>query len=94
MGAVVLSDDQQAAGILVEPMHDAGAPLAADAGETRAAMGDQGVHQRATTVARRRMHHEPGGLVDHDHVAVLVNDMQRNFLPPRASPFRAAARAP
>src|SRR6202044_1647416 len=41
MRAVVLRHHHDAGGVLVEPVHDAGAALAADAGKTVAAMGDR-----------------------------------------------------
>ncbi len=62
VGAVVLGHDEETAGVLVEPMHDAWPLDAADAGEAVPAMGDQRVHQRARFVAGGRMDDEPGGL--------------------------------
>ena len=50
---VVLGRDHHAGGALVEPVDDAGAQLAADAGEV-GAVGQQRVDQRAVGVARRR----------------------------------------
>ena len=58
VGAVVLGDDEQAGGVLVEPVHDAGPPDAADPGEAVAAMGDERVDQRAGLVARAGMDDE------------------------------------
>ena len=43
-------------------------------------MMQQGVDQRAVGIARRRVDHQPGGLVDHDQVRVLEHDVQRYFL--------------
>ena len=80
MGAVVLRDHHQAGGVLVEAVHDAGPPLAADAGETVAAMGDQRIDQSAGRVSGGGMHDQPFGLVDHDDVGVLVNHVERNGL--------------
>ena len=54
MGAVVLGDDQQAAGVLVEPVDDARPLHAADARQAVAAMGDQRVDQRAGLMAGGR----------------------------------------
>ena len=42
---------QQAAGVLVDAVHDAGADLAADAGQAALAMPQQGVDQGAVRVA-------------------------------------------
>ena len=41
---------------------------------------EQAVEQRARPVARRRMHDQAGGLVDHQQVLVLVDDGQRQRL--------------
>ena len=49
-------------------------------GQALAAMGDERVDQRARIVPRRRMHHEPGRLVDDDEVVVLVDDGERDRL--------------
>ncbi len=38
----------------------------------------QRVHQRSGAIPGRRMHDEPGRLVDHDDVLVVVDDGQRN----------------
>ena len=46
-------------------------------GRRVAAMGEQGVDQRAILVARRRMHDQPGRLVQHDQVGVFVKNGER-----------------
>ena len=66
MRRVGLGDDQQAARVLVEAVHDARPRHAADAREARAAMGDQRVDERAGRIAGAGMHDEPGRLVDDD----------------------------
>ena len=43
-----------------------------------AAMSDQRVDQRAGPVSGGRMHHQALGLVDDDHVVVLVDHVERN----------------
>ena len=90
--AVVLRDDQHARGVLVEPVHDAGPQLAADAGEIPAVV-KQRVHERSTRVAGRRMHDQTRGLVDDDQVRVLVQDDERDRLRPRRPPAPARARS-
>ena len=80
MGEVVLGDDHQSGGIFVQPVHDAGAPDAADAGQARAAMGDQRIDQRAGLVPGRGVHHQSPGLVDDNDVVVLVDDIERDIL--------------
>ena len=74
MRAVVLGHDEQAGGVLVEPMHDARPLHAADARQAVAAMGDERVHERAGLMSRRRVDDQPGRLVDDDEVVVLVHD--------------------
>ena len=76
---VALGDDQHARRAAIEPVHDAGPQHAADAGEI-AAVVQQRVHERAARVTGRRMHDEPGGLVDHDQVGVLVEHDERDRL--------------
>jgi hypothetical protein len=78
VGLVVLGRHHQPGGILVEPVHDARAPDAADPGKADAAMGDQRVDQRAGLVAGGRMHDEALGLVDDDDVVILMDNIQRD----------------
>jgi hypothetical protein len=78
--AIVLGRHHQPGGVLVEPVHDAGALDAADPGKAGPAMGDQCIHQRAGLVPGGGMHHQPFGLVDDDDVVVLVDDIERDSL--------------
>jgi hypothetical protein len=78
VGAIVLRRHHQPGGILVEPVHDARAPDAADPRQAGAAMGDQRVDQRAGLMARGRMHDKPPRLVDDDDVVILVDDVERD----------------
>ena len=80
MRAVVLRHHHQARRVLVEPVHDAGAPNPADAGKAGAAMGDQRVYQRAGLVAGGGMHDQALRLVDDDNVLVLKDDIERDIL--------------
>src|SRR3546814_15784427 len=48
--------------------------------ELRSAMGDEGVYQGPVGVAGGGMDDQAGGLVQHDEVAVLVEDLQRDRL--------------
>ena len=66
-------------------MHDAGAALAANAGKIGAAMRDQGVNQSPVRVARGRMDDQAGGLVEHDQMRVLGDDIERHGLRLRGS---------
>ena len=66
--ALRLGHDHDAGGLLVQPVDDAGALLAADAGQLVAGMGEQGVDQRAVEIARRGMDDEARRLVEDDEV--------------------------
>ena len=76
---VVLRDHHDARRALVEPVHDAGPHLAADAAEVLDVM-EQRVDQRAGRIARGRVHHHAGRLVDDDDVGVLEEDLERQIL--------------
>jgi hypothetical protein len=77
--AIVLGHHQQPRGVLVDPVNDPGAELTPDATQI-VHVGQERIDQRARLVTRRGMHHQPGGLVDHDEVCVLVHDGERNRL--------------
>ena len=85
MGAVVLGDDDDAAGLLVEPMDDAGAQLAAGRPESLAMWKSRALTRvpRVAGVvgsAGAGVNHHAGGLVDDGEVVVLVEDVERNVL--------------
>lgn len=67
-------DDHEAAGVLVEAVHDAGARQLPGFGE----MVQEGVQHCAARVADSRMNDKPGGLVDYDDVFIGMNDIQGN----------------
>ncbi len=77
---VVFRRDEQTGRVLVDAVHDAGPPLSADAGETVAAVGEQGVDERAVLVAGRGVHDHAARLVDDDEVVVLIHHVQRQVL--------------
>ena len=79
MGKVVLRHDQKAGGVLVNPVDNAGAQLAVDAGEAVATVEHQGVHQRIVPVSGGRMDDDALGLVEHQHVRVLPDHVQRQI---------------
>jgi hypothetical protein len=84
-----LRHHQQAAGVLVEAMHDAGA---GNAGQLRR-MVQQRVEQGARGIAVARMHHQAGRLVDHDQRFVLEHDGERDVFgrDRRSRPAKPAA---
>ena len=68
--------DQESAGLLVQPMDDAGARHAGEGGR----VVQQRVQQRSVPVAAARMDDEARRLVDDDQRLVLVHDRQRDRL--------------
>src|ERR1035437_8333801 len=92
MGGVGLSNDHEAGGVLVEPVHDAGPLHAADAGQAVAAMGDQRIEQRASGVAGGGVHDQAPRFVYHDQRVVFIDDVKRDRLAPRVWALRRRAR--
>ena len=77
---VVLGRDNEAGRVLIDAVDDAGALFPADAGQGVAAVGQQRVDERAVRVAGGRVDDKPLGLIDDDHVRVLIADLQRDGL--------------
>ena len=75
---IVFCRDQQAGRVLVNAVDDARAQFAADAGKAVAAVVHQRVHERPAPMASRWMDDKPLRLVDHDHVRILIYDVQRD----------------
>ena len=88
VGAIGLGHDHDAAGVLVEAVDDARPLDAADAGERIAAMMDQRVDQRAGKIACPGMDNQPGRLVQHDQLGILVEDIERDVFALRLGRFR------
>ena len=84
---IVLCHHQQAAGVLVDAVDDAGADLAANAGKAALTVPQQGVYQCAVRVAGGRMDHHALGFVDHQQVLILIHDVQRDVLRHRFNGF-------
>src|SRR6266542_2917590 len=78
VGLVVLGDDEAAAGLLVEAVHDTRAGHAADATEAAPAVMEQGVDQGVFLVAGGRMHDDAGRLVEDQQVVVFVENVERD----------------
>ena len=85
---VVLGDDQEAAGVLVEPVDDARPPHPADARQAVAAMGDQGIDQRSRLVAGTGVDDQACRLVDDDQVLVFIDNGRAPWSPPGVRPPR------
>jgi len=79
VGPGTASHDEQSRGVLVEPVHQAGAPGTPDRGDLGIVM-KQRMDQRAPRDAGAGVDDEPGGFGDHDQVRVLVDHIERPFL--------------
>ncbi|CDC60272.1 unknown [Clostridium sp. CAG:448] len=77
---IVFGNNQQPAGVLVNPVYDSRANHPTDTGQMPAAMPEQCVDQRPVRISGRGMHHHPRRLIDDNDVIILINDIQRNFL--------------
>lgn len=77
---VRLGHDQQAAGLLVQPVDNSRPPYPADARQAVTAMGNQGIDQRSRRVACTRVDDEACRFVDDDHICVFMDNAQRNGL--------------
>jgi len=93
MGFFGTGDDDHAAGVAVEPMHDPRPRGPTRGREPRAARGRciaggrrplqvplQGTGERALPIALGWVHHHAGGLVDHGHPGIDVEEVERDFL--------------
>ena len=80
MCTVRLCHDQQAGGVLVQPVHDAGSLYPTNPGEACSAMRNQRVDERAGGVSGSWVHGKALGLVDDDEIRILVEDDERNVL--------------
>ena len=89
MRVVVFRDHEQAAGVFVQPVDDAGAQCAADAGKI-VGMGQHGIDERAVFRAGRRMDDHAPRLVDHQQIAILIDDRERQGFGFRSRPSAGA----
>ena len=77
---VVFGDHHQPAGVLVQPVYDAGARDAADSRQGIPAMRQKRVHQSVVAVARRGVDDHARRFVQNQQIVVFVHDVQRNVL--------------
>ncbi len=75
--AIIFGDDDQARRIPVEPVHDARTSFVAHAFEI-GRVSQHRVDQRAAGVAGCRMYDHPRRFVNHDQIAVFVDDVERD----------------
>ncbi len=78
-GALVLRYHQTAGGVLVQPMNQTRTEPPADPGQVPNPM-KQRIDQRARAVARARVDHHPGLLVEDEQITILVKDLQWQIL--------------
>ena len=73
---IVLGDHHHTGRAAIQPVDDARPHLSADAAQIGHVM-EQGVDERAGRVAGSRVHDHPRGFVQHSHIRVLVQDLER-----------------
>jgi len=72
---VVFRDHHHAGGTSIQAVHDAGPQLTTDPAEIGQVM-EQGVDERAGSMARRGMYHHAGWFVEHGEIRILVKDIE------------------
>lgn len=77
MCGVRFRDDQQARGVFIYAMHDAGAFFATDARQIASEMVEKRVDQCAGRRAKGRVNDHTRGFVNNEEVFVLVHDVER-----------------
>jgi len=80
VGSVVFCRNQKPRRVLVNPVDNAGALFPADTGKRIAAVMQQRVDHRPVRVPRRGVDDNSLGLVDDNHIAVFIADIERNLL--------------
>ena len=73
VGLLILGQQDQARSLLIQPVYHSRPLLAAHPLDIRG-MRQRGVHQRPAVMPRRRVHHHPGRLIDHDQVLIFENN--------------------
>ena len=79
MGCVVLRDGDAAAGVFIEPMHDARTFFASNSGKIWAMM-EQRVYKGVLAMPGPGMNDQPGRFVNHNQIVVLKKNVERNGL--------------
>ncbi len=91
IGGLALGEHDEPRRALVETMHDAGTSRAPDRRHRRG-VGERRGGEAPLRAARAGVGHHAGGLVDHQHVLVLVHDRERHRL--RQEPLTRRGRDP
>jgi hypothetical protein len=79
VGHVVLGHDHDSAGVLIEPVHDAGTDLSADPAEA-VEMEKESVDQGGVAMSGSRMNDESRRLLDDCEILILIKDMEGKLL--------------
>ena len=78
MGQIVFTGNDGSGGVHVNPVDDSGTQYTVDAGQILTAMIHQSIHQGPCIMSGGRMDHHPLGFVHHNHILVLIKDIQGN----------------
>src|SRR5690348_18266064 len=79
MRKIILRHDDDSPGLLIQPVHNPRSQGIAARGK-RLPPAEKSIYHRAARVSCACMNGHPGGLVDHNHVRVLVENIERNYL--------------
>ncbi len=79
MRRVILRGHHHARGAAIEPVHDPGAELSTDSTQV-VHMVEQRVDEGAAGMPGRGVDDHSGGLVEHDHIGILIEDGEREVL--------------
>jgi len=91
MRSVVFRDNNAAARLLIETMHDTGPLFSTNTGKIRAMMQER-VNEGVFALARARMNNEAGGFINDDQVAVLEQNVEWDRLGLTVDPGRRRLR--
>ena len=80
MGKIVFSNDEQSASIFVNAVDDTGTDDPSNSRQAITTVIEQRVDKGPARISRRRMHHHTLWLINHQEIAVLINDIQRDIL--------------
>ncbi len=80
VGRVRFGGDHEAAGILIEPVDNAGAHDPANARQAVAAMGNEGVDQGRVRITRGRMYDHARRLIDNNQRGVFIDHVEGDGL--------------
>ncbi len=80
MGKIIFCNNEQAGGVFIDTVDNAGPTLTADTGERVTAVIKQCVYKSTVRMSGGRMHDHAALLVYYNKVSVLINDIKRDVL--------------